>query len=495
MPQTLASPSRATGAAPQSVQTATLPWPVPGTRAPLPASTHPDSLPPLRVGLMGLGNVGAGTLAVLRRNQAEMARRLGRRIEVTHVCVRNLARAAALAGPGVQVLADPLALVTHPDVDVVVEAIGGTGPVLHWVLQAIASGKHVVTANKALLAEHGHQVFAAAQARGTVVAFEGAVAVSIPIIKMLREGLGANHITAVAGIVNGTSNFILSAMRTGLSFQAALQQAQALGYAEADPSFDVNGVDAAHKLTLLASVAFGMPLRLAQVHTEGIGQLQPADVACAEALGYRIKLLAQARRHPHGVELHVYPALVPATHPLAVVEGSLNGIAVHSDASGPTLHCGAGAGGEQTASAVIADLMDIARLGPTSATSPTPRVAMLGFQPWAVQDLPVLPMTEVHTRHWVRVPVGSDPLALAAVAAALAQAGVTVQSLGWSAPAPDAAGAQAREQAAAQGGPERCVVGLTGLASDRAMQQALAGIRALRQVSDHVAHLRVAELD
>lgn len=490
MPQALVSPFSASGAAALSVQAATMSWPVPGTHAPLQAAIEPDSLPPLRVGLLGLGNVGAGTLAVLRRNQTEIARRLGRHIEVTHVCARNLARAVALAGPGLQVLADPLAVVTHPNVDVVVEAIGGTGPVLHWVLQAIASGKHVVTANKALLAEHGHQVFAAAQARGTVVAFEGAVAVSIPIIKMLREGLGANHITAVAGIVNGTSNFILSAMRTGLSFQAALQQAQALGYAEADPSFDVNGVDAAHKLTLLASVAFGMPLRLAQVYTEGIGQLLPADMACAEALGYRIKLLAQARRHTQGVELHVYPALVPTTHPLAAVEGSLNGIAVYSDAAGPTLHCGAGAGGEQTASAVIADLMDIARLGHMPPTSPTQRVAMMGFQPWAMQDLPVLPMAELRTRHFVRVPVGSNPHALGVVAATLAQTGVATQSLGW-APVPGAASDATRAQA----GPASCVMGLTGLASDHNMQQALAAIQALRQVNGPVSHLRVAELE
>ena len=368
---------------------------------------------PLRVGMIGIGTVGAGTFRVLARNQAQIAGRAGRGIEVVVVAARNLARAVNVVGKDVALTNDPLQVATHPDVDVVVEVAGGTGPAREWVLAALAAGKHVVTANKALLAEHGTEIFAAARQHGVAVAYEGAVAVSIPIVKALREGLAANHIEWVAGIINGTTNFILSKMRDeGVGFAEALQQAQALGYAEADPTFDIEGIDAAHKITLLAANAFGMPVRFADAQVEGITTLLGLDVACAEQLGYRIKLLGVARRRggsdggdgaAQGVELRVQPALVPATHLMAQVNGSMNGIMVKGDAAGVTMYYGAGAGSEQTASAVIADLVDMARLEGTHAAQ---RVPHLGFHAHAVDEqLAVLPRAAVVTRHYLRVPV------------------------------------------------------------------------------------------
>ena len=365
---------------------------------------------PLRVGMIGIGTVGAGTFRVLARNQALIAGRAGRGIEVVVVAARNLARAVSVVGKDVALTNDPMQVATHPDVDVVVEVAGGTGPAREWVLAAIRAGKHVVTANKALLAVHGNEIFAAARQHGVAVAYEGAVAVSIPIVKALREGLTANHIEWVAGIINGTSNFILSKMRDeGVGFAQALAQAQARGYAEADPTFDIEGIDAAHKITLLAANAFGMPVRFDDVQVQGITALQGLDVACAEQLGYRIKLLGVARRRKDGavdgVELRVQPALVPATHLLAHVNGSMNGIMVKGDASGLTMYYGAGAGSEPTASAVIADLVDVARLDGTHAAQ---RVPHLGFHAHAVDDtLAVLPRAAVHTRHYLRVPVHS----------------------------------------------------------------------------------------
>jgi homoserine dehydrogenase len=356
----------------------------------------------LRVGLIGIGTVGAGTLRVLQRNHAEIAARAGRPIELVLVAARNLARAAAVAGE-VPLTDDALRVATHPEVDVVVEVAGGTGAARGWVLAAIAHGKHVVTANKALLAEHGAEIFAAARRQGVAVAYEGAVAGSIPIVKALREGLAANRIEWVAGIVNGTTNFILSRMRdAGLDFAAALAEAQALGYAEADPAFDIEGIDAAHKLTLLAANAFGAEVRLADVEVQGITALQRIDMACAEQLGYRIKLLGLARLGEAGLELRVQPALVPDSHPLAHVNGSMNGVMVKGDAAGTTLYCGAGAGSEQTASAVIADLVDVARLDGTRAAQ---RVPHLGFHAHAMRTLPVLPRAEVRTAHYLRVPL------------------------------------------------------------------------------------------
>ena len=375
-----------------------------------PQSSHAAALAPrpLRVGMIGIGTVGSGTFRVLARNQAEIAGRAGRGIKLVMVCARSLARAMRVVGRDAALTNDPMLVATHPDVDVVVEVAGGTSPAREWVLAAIRAGKHVVTANKALLATHGNEIFAAARQHGVTVAYEGAVAVSIPIIKALREGLTANRIEWVAGIINGTTNFILSKMRDeGLGFAEALSQAQALGYAEADPTFDIEGIDAAHKITLLAANAFGMPVRFADAQVEGITRLQGLDVACAEQLGFRIKLLGVARRRKEGdadgVELRVQPALVPATHLLAQVNGSMNAVMVKGDAAGVTMFYGAGAGSEQTASAVIADLVDVARL---QGTTPAQRVPHQGFHAHAVNEqLAVLPRAAVHTRHYLRVPV------------------------------------------------------------------------------------------
>ncbi|MBJ2154384.1 homoserine dehydrogenase [Variovorax sp. IB41] len=391
-----------------------------------PLAGVPAAMRPLRVGMIGIGTVGSGTFRVLARNQAEIAGRAGRGIEVVMVAARNLPRAAGIVGDGIPLTDDPMHVATHPDIDVLVEVAGGTGPARDWVLAAIAHGKHVVTANKALLAEHGAEIFAAARQHGVAVAYEGAVAVSIPIIKALREGLTANRIEWVAGIINGTTNFILSKMRDeGLDFAGALAQAQALGYAEADPAFDIEGIDAAHKLTLLAANAFGTPVRFADVQVEGITALQGVDVACAEQLGYRIKLLGIARRREEGVELRVQPALVPAAHLMAHVNGSMNGIMVKGDASGVTMYYGAGAGSEQTASAVIADLVDMARLDGTHAAQ---RVPHLGFHAHAMSQLKALPRAAVHTSHYLRVPVHAANQ-IEAVAAFLAARRIPVQQV------------------------------------------------------------------
>ena len=408
----------------------------PSFAAPVANRSAPSAVRPLRVGMIGIGTVGAGTLRVLARNQALIAARAGRGIELVVVAARNLARAAGTIGDsGVALTDDPMAVATHPGVDVVVEVAGGTGAARDWVLAAIAHGKHVVTANKALLAVHGNEIFAAARAQGVAVAYEGAVAVSIPIVKALREGLAANHIEWVAGIINGTTNFILSKMRDeGLTFADALAQAQALGYAEADPAFDIEGTDAGHKIALLAANAFGMPVCFADAQVEGVTTLQGLDVACAEQLGYRIKLMGVARRSSggKGVELRVQPALVPASHLLAHVNGSMNAVMVKGDASGVTMYYGAGAGSEQTASAVIADLVDVARLDGTSAAQ---RVPHLGFHTHAMDGtLAVLPRAAVVTRHYLRVPVQSAQH-MGTVAAWLAEHGVPVQQVALAAPA------------------------------------------------------------
>ena len=408
----------------------------PSFAAPVANRSAPSAVRPLRVGMIGIGTVGAGTFRVLARNQAVIAARAGRGIELVVVAARNLARAASTIGDsGVALTDDPMAVATHPGVDVMVEVAGGTGAARDWVLAAIAHGKHVVTANKALLAVHGNEIFAAARAQGVAVAYEGAVAVSIPIVKALREGLAANHIEWVAGIINGTTNFILSKMRDeGLTFADALAQAQALGYAEADPAFDIEGTDAGHKIALLAANAFGMPVCFADAQVEGVTTLQGLDVACAEQLGYRIKLMGVARRSSggKGVELRVQPALVPASHLLAHVNGSMNAVMVKGDASGVTMYYGAGAGSEQTASAVIADLVDVARLDGTSAAQ---RVPHLGFHTHAMDGtLAVLPRAAVVTRHYLRVPVQSAQH-MGTVAAWLAEHGVPVQQVALAAPA------------------------------------------------------------
>ncbi len=387
----------------------------------------PLALPPLRVGLLGLGTVGGGTYRVLQRNGNVIAARTGRRIAITMVAVRNRTRAASVVGDDVALVDDPFLIVNHPDIDVVVEVIGGTTLARDLVLRAIANGKHVVTANKALLAEHGAEIFAAAHVQGVVVAYEGAVAVSIPIIKALREGLTANRIEWVVGIINGTTNFILTQMRShGLGFKAALEEAQRLGYAEADPTFDVEGVDAAHKLTLLASNAFGVPVQFDKVHTEGITALELDDMGLAERLGYRVKLLGIAKRTDHGMELRVHPTLIPDDHLLAQVHGSMNAVLVKSDAAGVTMYYGAGAGSEQTASAVIADLVDVARV---AGTRHGDRVPYLAFQPHAVQALPVVPMVDGVTAYYLRMDATDPQLAVPQLRDCLAAANVHVERL------------------------------------------------------------------
>ncbi|NVO07986.1 MAG: homoserine dehydrogenase, partial [Rhodoferax sp.] len=381
---------------------------------------------PLRAALLGLGTVGAGTYRVLTRNRALVRARAGKDIAITMAAVRDLERASAIVGSEVTLTSDPFAVVTHPDIDVVVEAIGGTTLARELVLQAIAHGKHVVTANKALLAEHGAEVFAAAQERGVIVAYEGAVAVSIPIIKALRESLVANRIEWVAGIINGTSNFILSAMRSqGLDFAAALHDAQAKGFAEADPRLDVDGIDAGHKLALLAANAFGTPVAFDAVRMQGIADLDAADLAYAEQLGYRIKLLGLARRSAHGLELSVQPTLLPGDHLLAQVEGSMNAVMVKGDASGITLYYGAGAGSEETASAVIADLVDVAR---ASAASAAQRVPSLGFQRSSQQTLPVSPADGAVCSYYLRLDAAPGAQAAQQVLQSLHSAGLDLQS-------------------------------------------------------------------
>jgi homoserine dehydrogenase len=424
---------------------------------PLPAL---PALPALRVGLLGVGTVGAGTSRVLLRNQALIRARCGRDIELRMAAARNLPRARPLLGPEVELVGDAQRVVRHPQIDVVVEAIGGCDAARTLVLDAIAHGKHVVTANKALLALHGDEIFAAAPRQGVTVAFEGAVAVSIPIVKALREGLAANRVDWLAGIINGTSNFILSAMRErGWAFGTALREAQRLGYAESDPRFDVDGIDAAHKLTLLASMAFGMPLRFDAVAVAGIAQLQAADVRHAEALGYRIKLVGVARRRVNGIELRVQPTLLPRSSLLAGVDGALNGVVVKSDAAGATTYCGAGAGAEQTASAVIADLIDVARLGAAPSAVPA-----LGFQAAALQPQPLLPLDAHITGHYVAVPVQADAAVFGLLLDALADHGLTVQ---------------ANHEAADEGGRGREIVLVTAEAPVHAARAALAAIAAL----------------
>ena len=385
------------------------------------------SLKPIQVGLLGIGTVGGGTFRVLQRNQEEIKRRAGRGIEIGIVAARDLARARSLIGPDTPLTADPFEVVNHPDVEIVVEVIGGTTLAKELVMRAIANGKHVVTANKALLAEHGNEVFAAAQKHGVMVVFEGAVAVSIPIIKALREGLSGNRIEWVAGIINGTTNFILSEMRDkGLGFDTVLAQAQALGYAEADPSFDIEGFDAAHKATILASVAFGIPIQFKPDHVEGITQLAAADITYAFQMGYRIKLLGIAKRTAQGIELRVHPTLIPAKRLLANVEGSMNGIMVKSDAAGITMYYGAGAGSEQTASAVIADLVDVARLHTADAAQ---RVPHLAFQPDAMSSEPVLAMSAVVTSYYLRLRVADQAGVLAKVAGILADCDISIDAV------------------------------------------------------------------
>ena len=441
---------------------------------------------PIQVGLLGIGVVGSGTFNVLRRNQEEIRRRAGRGIEITMVADLDVARAQALVGEGVRVVGDARAVIANPEIDIVIELIGGYGIAKTLVLEAIAAGKHVVTANKALLAVHGTEIFAAASARGVMVAFEAAVAGGIPIIKALREGLTANRIEWLAGIINGTTNFILSAMRDrGLDFDVALKEAQRLGYAEADPTFDIEGVDAAHKITIMSAIAFGIPVQFDRAYVEGITQLGAADIKYAEQLGYRIKLLGITKRTARGVELRVHPSLVPVKRLIANVEGAMNAVMVQGDAVGTTLYYGKGAGSEPTASAVIADLVDITRL---HTVDPLNRVPHLAFQPHtldqAKSELPVLPMGEVVTSYYLRLRVADQAGVLARVTGILAQADISI----------DAVLQREADEVGGEGSTQTDLIILTHDCVEARMNAALAEMQALGTVLAPITRIRKEEL-
>ncbi|WP_394755220.1 homoserine dehydrogenase [Rhodoferax sp.] len=456
---------------------------------------------PIQVGLLGIGVVGSGTFNVLRRNQQEIKRRAGRGIEITMVADLDVARAQAQVGADVKVVSDARAVIANPDIDIVIELIGGYGIAKTLVLEAIAAGKHVVTANKALLAVHGTEIFAAASQQGVMVAFEAAVAGGIPIIKALREGLTANRIEWIAGIINGTTNFILSEMRDkGINFDVALKQAQALGYAEADPTFDIEGVDAAHKVTIMSAIAFGIPVQFDKAYVEGITKLGAADIKYAEQLGYRIKLLGITKRRAAdtaqhtaaGVELRVHPCLVPAKRLIANVEGAMNAVMVQADAVGTTLYYGKGAGAEPTASAVIADLVDIARLHTADAAQ---RVPHLAFQPHTIDqarsDLPVLPMSEVVTSYYLRLRVADEAGVLAKVTGILAQAGISIDAVLQR--EADEVGAQGGVGAAVQIAQTDVII-LTHDCIEAKMNAAIRQMQALPTVLEPITRIRKEEL-
>ncbi len=438
---------------------------------------------PIQVGLLGIGTVGSGTFNVLQRNQAEIQRRAGRGIQITMVADLDIARAQAVVGPDVHVVNDARAVIANPDIDIVIELIGGYGIAKALVMEAIAAGKHVVTANKALLAVHGTEIFAAAQAKGVMVAFEAAVAGGIPIIKALREGLTANRIQWVAGIINGTTNFILSEMRDkGLDFSVVLKEAQRLGYAEADPTFDIEGVDAAHKVTLMSAIAFGIPVQFDKAYVEGITQLGAADIKYAEQLGYRIKLLGVTKRTSQGIELRVHPSLVPTQRLIANVEGAMNAVMVQGDAVGTTLYYGKGAGSEPTASAVIADLVDITRL---HTADPLNRVPHLAFQPDAMSDLVVLPMSEIVTSYYLRLRVADEAGVLAQLTGLLAHAGISI----------DAVLQREADQVSQAGENQTDVIILTHDTREGTMNDVLAQMQALPTVLAPITRIRKEELN
>ncbi|NRT55914.1 homoserine dehydrogenase [Sphaerotilus uruguayifluvii] len=435
---------------------------------------------PIQVGLLGIGTVGSGTFNVLTRNQEEIRRRAGRGIEITMVADLNVERAREIVGDRARVVADAREIIANPEIDIVIELIGGYGIARALVLEAISAGKHVVTANKALLAVHGTEIFAAASAKGVMVAFEAAVAGGIPIIKALREGLTANQVQWVAGIINGTTNFILSEMRDkGLDFDVVLKEAQRLGYAEADPTFDIEGVDAAHKATLMSALAFGIPVQFDKAHVEGITKLAAADIRYAEQLGYRIKLLGIAKRRDDvgGIELRVHPTLVPAKRLIANVEGAMNAVMVQGDAVGTTLYYGKGAGSEPTASAVIADLVDITRL---HTADPDHRVPHLAFQADELRDTPVLPISEIRTAFYLRLRVADQKGVLSAITAILAASDISIDAV--------------LQRESNEGEHQTDVIILTHETQEGAMRDALAQMQALPTVLAPIVSLRKEEL-
>jgi homoserine dehydrogenase len=438
---------------------------------------------PIQVGLLGMGTVGSGTFNVLQRNQEEIKRRAGRAIEISMVADLDVAKAQALCGSPVKVVSDARQIIANPDIDIVVELIGGYGIAKALVLEAIAAGKHVVTANKALLAVHGTEIFAAAHAKGVMVAFEAAVAGGIPIIKALREGLTANRIQWVAGIINGTTNFILSEMREkGLDFDVVLKEAQRLGYAETDPTFDIEGVDAAHKVTLMSALAFGIPVQFDQAYIEGITKLGAADIKYAEQLGYRIKLLGITKRTEAGIELRVHPSLVPTQRLIANVEGAMNAVMVQGDAVGTTLYYGKGAGSEPTASAVIADLVDITRL---HTADPLNRVPHLAFQPNAMSNLKILPMSDVITSYYLRLRVADEAGVLAKLTSLLADANISI----------DAVLQREADQVSQAGENQTDVIILTHDTVEGKMNEVLAQMQALPTVMAPITKIRKEELN
>ena len=432
----------------------------------------------LKVGLLGIGTVGGGTFKVLQRNAEEITRRTGCAITIIQVADKNVDFAKEVTGGTVEITNDAFAVVNNPNIDVVVELIGGYTVAKELVLKAIANGKHVVTANKALLALHGNEIFAAAHEKGVVVAYEAAVAGGIPIIKALREGLAANKIEWIAGIINGTTNFILTEMREkGLAFADVLKEAQRLGYAEADPTFDVEGIDAAHKLMVMAAIAFGIPMQFDKAYTEGITKLEGRDIKYAEELGYRVKLLGITKRHANGIELRVHPTLIPEKRLVANVNGAMNAVVVKGDAVGPSLYYGAGAGAEPTASAVVADLIDLAR---SMHVAPAQRVAALGFQPTAISNLPILPITEIESAYYLRLRATDKPGVLAAVTKILADKNISVDAMLQKEPADNET--------------EADIVILTHVTQEKNMDVAIQQIEALPATVGKVIKLRMEEL-
>ncbi|MCL5668555.1 MAG: homoserine dehydrogenase [Gammaproteobacteria bacterium] len=433
---------------------------------------------PVKIGLLGLGTVGGGTVNVLARNASEITRRAGRGIEVTHAAAHDLEKPRICNTAGIKLTAKPMEVVSDPEIQIVAELMGGLDPARELVLRAIANGKHVVTANKALIACHGNEIFRAAREQGVMVAFEAAVCGGIPIIKAIREGLAGNRIEWLAGIVNGTSNFILTEMRDkGREFAEVLAEAQRLGYAETDPAFDIEGIDAAHKLTILAAIAFGIPLQFDKVYTEGITRVTREDVSYAEQFGYRIKHLAIARRTPAGVQLRVHPTLIPHRRLIANVDGVMNAVVVTGDAVGPTLYYGAGAGAEPTASAVVADLVDVVR---ALTSDPENRVPHLAFQPDALSDLPILPMEQVETAYYLRLQAADRPGVLADVTRILADQEISIEAI--------------LQKEPAEVGSDVPVIILTHRVLEQRINQAIARIEALKAISAPVARIRLEQL-
>ena len=437
------------------------------------------ALKPVGIGLLGIGTVGGGTFAVLSRNQEEIARRAGCAIMLKMVADKEIEKARQLVGDRAIVTADAYEVVNHPEIDIVVELIGGTTVAKDLILKAIANGKHVVTANKALLAQYGNEIFAAAQKEDLMVAFEAAVGGGIPIIKSLREGLTANRIEWIAGIINGTSNYILSEMREkGASFADALAAAQRMGYAEADPTFDVEGIDAAHKLTIMSAIGFGIPMQFKAAYTEGISTLAQEDNRHAEELGYRIKLLGIAKRKSKGIELRVHPTLIPERRLIANVEGVMNAILVKGDAVGQTMYYGAGAGAEPTASAVVADLVDVARM---LRSDPEHRVPHLAFQPGQLSKIAILPMGEVETAYYLRMRVLDRPGVLADITRILADLHISIEAMVQKEP---------------QKGEERVdIIMITHLTVEKNVDAAIKKIEGLPVVVGAVVRIRLEQLN